>query len=117
MFRRILFLLLVAIPFCSFAQTKSYTTQKLASGAPGIDGKLDDECWKQATWEGNFAQFEPYEDSMPSQKTNFAILYDDNNLYIAIKAYDTEPDKINKRLSRRDDDDGDRVCSGNVCGV
>ncbi len=109
MFRRILFLLLVAIPFCSFAQTKSYTTQKLASGAPGIDGKLDDECWKQATWEGNFTQFEPYEDSMPSQKTNFAILYDDNNLYIAIKAYDTEPDKINKRLSRRDDDDGDRV--------
>jgi len=109
MSRQILFLFLVAIPFLSFAQTKSYTTQKLAAGTPDIDGKFDDECWKQAAWEGNFTQFEPYEDSLPSQKTNFAILYDDNNLYIAIKAYDTEPGKINKRLSRRDDDDGDRV--------
>jgi len=101
------FLLFILFPLFACAQNKSYTTQKLLSNPPAIDGKLDEVCWKQVEWGGDFTQFEPYEDSLPSQKTTFCILYDDNNLYVAIKAYDTEPDKINKQLSRRDDDDGD----------
>jgi hypothetical protein len=106
---KIVFLLLILLPCFALAQNKSYTTQKLLSKPPLIDGKHDDECWKQLEWGGDFTQFQPFEDSLPSQKTTFAILYDDNNLYIAIKAYDTEPDKINKRLSRRDEGDGDWV--------
>lgn len=109
MLRKLTFLLIIFLPIFAFAQNKSYTTQKLSTSPPVINGKLDDECWKNVPWEGNFTQHEPYEDSVPSQKTIFAVTYDDNNLYVAIKAYDTEPDKINKRLSRRDDDDGDWV--------
>jgi hypothetical protein len=100
---------LLFLSIFAVSQNQTYTTQKLLSKVPVIDGKHDDECWKQVEWGGDFTQFEPYEDTLPSQKTTFAILYDDNNLYVAIKAYDTEPDKINKRLSRRDDDDGDWV--------
>jgi len=106
---KLTFLLIIFLPIFSLAQNKSYTTQKLISPPPAIDGKFNDECWKQIAWGGDFVQHEPYEDSLPSQRTTFAILYDDNNLYVAIKAYDTEPDKINKRLSRRDEDDGDWV--------
>ncbi len=109
MTRSITLLLLLIIPFIVYTQNKSYTTHKLLVNPPVIDGKFDDACWQQVDWGGDFVQFEPYEDSMPSQKTTFAIVYDDNNLYVAIKAYDTEPDKINKRLSRRDENDGDWV--------
>lgn len=103
-----LFLFLM-LPLFVSAQTRTYKTQKLTSKAPVIDGRFNDACWSEINWAGDFVQFEPYEDTVPSQKTSFAILYDDNNLYVAIKAYDTEPDKINKRLSRRDEEDGDWV--------
>jgi len=102
-------LLLIFLPLVVSAQNKIYTTRRLVVKTPAIDGRLDDECWKTVDWAGDFTQFEPYEDSLPSQKTTFAITYDDNNLYVAIKAYDTEPEKINKRISRRDQDDGDWV--------
>lgn len=100
-------LFILVLHFAAFPQNKTYITKKINPKAPELDGKLNDECWKHVEWGGNFTQLEPYEDSLPSQKTTFAILYDDNNLYVAIKAHDSEPDKINQRLSRRDDDDGD----------
>jgi hypothetical protein len=109
MTRIITFLIILIIPVFAFSQNKSYITKKINPAPPVIDGKLDDGCWQHVEWGGNFTQFEPYEDTLPSQKTTFAILYDDNNLYVAIKAYDSEPDKINKTLSRRDQDDGDWV--------
>jgi len=106
---RITILIFLFIPVFAISQNRTYTTQKLLSKAPVIDGRHDDACWKQVEWAGDFTQFEPYEDTLPSQKTTFAFLYDDNNLYVAIKAYDTEPDKINKRITRRDDDESDWV--------
>ncbi len=109
MLLRITIYLIILLPLFTLSQNNSYKTKRINPKPPAIDGKLDDECWMHIAWGGNFTQYEPYEDTLPSQKTSFAILYDDDNLYVAIKAYDTEPDKINKRLSRRDDDDGDRV--------
>ena len=107
MTRRIPLLLLCLFPLLAISQNRTFSTQKLSSHPPVIDGKPNEECWNQVEWGGDFIQFEPYEDTVPSQKTTFCILYDDDNLYVAIKAYDSDPDKINKRLSRRDDDDGD----------
>jgi len=51
----------------------------------------------------------PHEGEDPSQKTAFKILYDRNNLYIAIRAYDSEPEKIAKHMCRRDIFKGDWV--------
>ncbi len=109
MLRSFTFLFFLLIPFFALSQNKSYTTQRLHSKPPLIDGKPDDICWSEVEWSGGFTQFQPYEDTLPSQKTTFAILYDDDNLYVAIKAFDTDPTKINHRLSRRDEDDGDWV--------
>jgi hypothetical protein len=107
--RILTFFIVIILHFAAFAQNKTYTTKKINPAPPVIDGKLTDECWKNIEWGGDFIQYEPYEDSLPSQKTVFAVLFDDNNIYVAIKAFDTEPDKINKRLTRRDDGDGDWV--------
>lgn len=106
---RFLTVLIFLIPLFAFSQSKSYTSKRINPTPPVIDGKIDDACWQNVEWAGNFTQFEPYEDTLPSQQTSFAILYDDNNLYVAIKAHDTEPEKINKLLSRRDQNDGDWV--------
>jgi len=88
---------------------KSYTAVRTEGEAPEIDGKLTDPVWETAKWSGDFIQRDPYENAPPSQETAFKILYDDNNLYVAIRAYDTEPEKIEKRLSRRDHWEGDWV--------
>lgn len=79
------------------------------SVAPVIDGSLEDEAWQAGTWDGNFTEFQPDNGTAPSQKTEFKVLFDDNNIYVAIKAYDTAPDSASRRISRRDNADGDWV--------
>jgi len=101
--------------FCfspTIAQQKIYETKRLNSTEPLIDGVFNDEAWNLVQWEGDFIQREPYDGEPPSQKTIFKILYDDNNLYVAIKAEDTEPEEIEKRLTRRDEFEGDWVAIG-----
>lgn len=90
-------------------EKRVYIAQKINPHAPVIDGILNDEVWKKNEWSGDFTQWEPNEGKEPSQNTEFKITYDDKNLYVAIKAYDTEPDKIVKRVTRRDGFDGDWV--------
>ena len=89
-------------------EKKTYQTA-FTSSPPTIDGFLNDSCWNKVDWGNDFIQTQPYENKPPSQKTAFKILYDDNNLYVFIRAYDTEPDKISRRISRRDNFDGDMV--------
>jgi hypothetical protein len=87
---------------------KQYTATRIKT-APIINGILDDEAWKSVIWAGDFTQNQPYSGRPESQKTEFSILFDDDNLYVAIKAHDTSPDSIINRLSRRDQQDGDLV--------
>ena len=61
-----------------------------------IDGKLNDGCWMSGIWGGNFTQLIPNEGAKPSFPTEFKILYDNKNLYVAIRAYDSEPGKIKR---------------------
>lgn len=74
---------------------------------PIVDGLLDDEAWQLGEWINDFTQFEPYNNAKPTQQTMFKVVFDKDNLYVAIKAFDTHPDSIVKRLTRRDDPDGD----------
>jgi len=89
-------------------ERKTYETA-FTPKAPTIDGYLNDSCWTKVEWAGDFIQSQPYENKPPSQQTAFKILYDNDNLYVFIRAYDTEPDKISRRISRRDNFDGDMV--------
>lgn len=107
----LLFMVLFAQLFTHplLAEKKIYTTKRVYSNPLVIDGHLDDPAWESVEWGSDFIQREPYEGKAPSQKTAFKILYDDDNLYIAVHAYDTEPDKIVRRMSRRDGFAGDWV--------
>lgn len=87
-----------------------YTTKVLKGNVPPtIDGMLDDKVWEDVPWEGNFVEWVPDENTPPSQQTQFKILYDQKFLYVAYRCFDTEPDKIERRLSRRDVFAGDRM--------
>lgn len=76
---------------------------------PVINGELDDEAWEQGEWGDDFRQYEPYEEAPVKQKTEFKLLYDNHSIYVAVKAYDTAPDSIVSRMTRRDDTDGDEI--------
>lgn len=86
-----------------------YTTQRLSTPPPIIDGRLDDECWKKGTWAGNYHQWMPEEGARPTYPTELNIQYDDKYLYIAIRAFDGEPKKIIRRSGARDEQVGDMV--------
>ncbi|MFO7575494.1 MAG: DUF5916 domain-containing protein [Bacteroidales bacterium] len=85
-----------------------YQTTRITN-PPHIDGILDDKAWENGEWAGDFSQFEPYNGRTASQRTEFKILFDENNIYVAIRAFDTAPDSIVRRLTRRDEVDGDLV--------
>jgi len=73
-----------------------------------VDGLLNDPAWQNALFQGQFTQREPEEGAPASEKTEIGFLYNEKNLYIGIKCYDSEPDKIIAREMRRDaivDDD------------
>ena len=88
---------------------KEYYALECDTTGISIDGKLNDPAWMIANWLGDFIQYEPSEGKMPGQKTEFAILLDKNFIYVGFKAWDTNPDSIVQRLSRRDEMDGDFV--------
>ncbi len=87
-----------------------YTTKPLnGSEAPTIDGLINEASWDLVDWTGDFIENEPDENTPPTQQTKFKIVYDQKYLYVAYRCYDNEPDKIERRLSRRDGFAGDWV--------
>ena len=89
--------------------TRIYLTRRIDSRGPVIDGRMTEKVWETTEWGTNFIQKQPYEGKAPSQKTAFKILYDQEYLYVGIRAFDTEPGKIVYRKSRRDNCEGDWV--------
>ena len=69
---------------------------------PEIDGKLDDPIWQHAARTEQFTQQEPVPGSQPSERTVAWVAYDSDSLYIAVRSYDSEPDKIVAHTMRRD---------------
>ena len=90
-------------------EKRIYHTVRIQNCKPVIDGVLDDECWKQGEWSGNYIQHIPDEGAAPSQQTEIKILYDDESIYVAFIAHETEPEKIDRQMGRRDQLGGDMV--------
>ncbi|HRH43305.1 MAG TPA: carbohydrate binding family 9 domain-containing protein, partial [Pyrinomonadaceae bacterium] len=71
------------------------------SKAPVIDGKLDDEVWKQATVFKDLIQTQPGDNIPASKRTEVYVGYDESNLYVGFKCWD-EKDKIRASVTLRD---------------
>jgi hypothetical protein len=105
----------VLLQYTTSAQNTTLTKKKYTTTAnekfraPVIDGILDDKSWNLVPWGTDFIENEPDENTAPSYQTRFKILYDSKYLYFAVQAFDSVPEEIEKRLSRRDGFQGDRV--------
>ena len=69
---------------------------------PVVDGKLDDEVWKQAVKLKDFYQTSPGDNTAPSQATEVFLGYDSTHLYVAFHCYD-DPAKVRANIVKRDD--------------
>jgi len=111
--RKLAMLLCLASTFCVIAQEekpekKLYTTARIKGEPPEIDGDMSDKAWQSVDWGGDFIGHQPEYQAAPTKPTQFKILYDAKYLYIGILAHD-DPEKIVKRMSRRDGFEGDWV--------
>jgi len=67
-----------------------------------VDGRLDEAPWQRPpTFELEY-ETRPAENGPAPVRTEVWIGYDRNNLYVAFRAHDPEPEKIRGRLSDRD---------------
>jgi hypothetical protein len=97
-----LFCLSCVFPAMSQDSSKIFMARRI-SQVIRIDGKLDEEAWKQATPYSDFVQNQPVQGGKPGQKTEVRIMYDNFALYVGAIMYDTAPDSILKELGSRDD--------------
>lgn len=75
-----------------------------------LDGRLDDAVWSRATPADGFRQRDPEEGKPATERSELRVAYDDDALYVGFRLFDSEPGRIVKRLSRRDDrSDADQV--------
>ncbi|NND16503.1 MAG: carbohydrate binding family 9 domain-containing protein [Eudoraea sp.] len=92
------------------APPRVYTAMAVGNATPPvIDGLLTDDAWENAAWAGDFIEWLPDENTPPDEQSKFRILYDQKNLYVAIRCFESDPENIDARLSRRDGFVGDRV--------
>ncbi|MDQ3997863.1 MAG: carbohydrate binding family 9 domain-containing protein, partial [Gemmatimonadota bacterium] len=76
--------------------------------APVIDGKLEDEAWRQAPVVTGFTQSRPTEGAPAQQQTEVQVLYDESALYIGARMRESDRSRIFEQLARRDQgDNGD----------
>ena len=95
-----------------FAQEKSFIkepkkmvkTEKTISLIT-IDGQLDEKDWTTVLPAKDFYTFAPDNGNLESKelRTEVKILYDDNAIYIGATLYDSDPSKILKEITERDD--------------
>ncbi len=72
-----------------------------------LDGKLNEAVWRKAEKATNFAEIDPGDNVRPPVRTEAWLVYDHDNLYLAMRCYDN-PDEIRAHLRNRDrifDDD------------
>jgi hypothetical protein len=71
-------------------------------GGPSIDGSLEDGAWQTASVIRDLIQQEPAEGEPASERTEIRLLYDENNLYLGVHAFDSDQAGIIATEMRRD---------------
>jgi hypothetical protein len=56
---------------------------------PKIDGVLDDPAWRDAAHSDAFRQFTPLENAPPTERTEFWLTFDADNIYVAVRCHDS----------------------------
>jgi len=87
--------------FLSASPAQALRAVRVEKG-PNFDGRLDDKVWELAVAFTDFKMAEPKPDSAPTEKTELRIIYDQDNLYLGIHCFDSEPAKISGQAMAHD---------------
>ena len=95
---RFIFFIFLLLPIVAIAQA-NFADNKVAeiiktTLSPVLDGVLDDPIWQEATKVTGLHQTQPIDHGEPSEASEFYIIYDENNFYVAARFYDAEPSLI-----------------------
>ena len=101
-------LLILCVFIVSLAQDRETTILRTEKPIT-IDG-IEDSEWAMTDYETDFLQEEPNPLEVASRKTEFKVLYDDDNLYIFIKLYQ-ERSTVLSQIGKRETGiwDGDNI--------
>ncbi|MGI8509625.1 MAG: DUF5916 domain-containing protein, partial [Gemmatimonadaceae bacterium] len=88
---------------------RAVTALRIIGPAPRLDGDLTDPVWKRAfssarTTASDFIQSVPHPGSIPALRTVAAFAFDNEALYVAVRAFDPAPDSIIAPYLRRDNE-------------
>jgi hypothetical protein len=67
-----------------------------------FDGRLDEPFYRDVAPVSDFVQQEPYEGQPATEKTDVWVFFDDQNLYVAAKLWESEPGRRIATEMRRD---------------
>jgi hypothetical protein len=84
------------------AETRNGTVFR-AKTPPRLDASFDDECWRGVPWQTGFTFFGGAEVG-PLFQTQFAMVWDDQCLYVAVRALEPEPARLVARAPRGSND-------------
>ncbi|MGE5741808.1 MAG: DUF5916 domain-containing protein [Candidatus Aminicenantes bacterium RBG_16_66_30] len=71
--------------------------------APKIDGVLDNPIWEtEALKIDDFVQLSPKENGAPTERTVVYLGYDEKNLYVAFRAFDSQSSRVRCSITKRD---------------
>ena len=71
-----------------------------------LDGRLDEPAWKLAVPVTDFIQRIPRTGELSDERTEVRVLYDDDNLYVGVTAFDSHPALVVKELKKDFDING-----------
>ena len=91
--------LLLASPV--YAERKRVRAYRMDT-PPVFDGIVDEPAWQQMEPAGGFIQQEPAEGEPATEPTEVRIGFDDDNLYLGIICFDSQPNNIVVTQNRRD---------------
>ncbi len=67
-----------------------------------IDGRLDEEIYAQVPAMSDFIQNDPEEDAPATEKSEFWVFFDADNVYVVAKLSESQPDRLIANEMRRD---------------
>ena len=88
-----------AVPSVTTVATMRATRRE---GPVMLDGRLDEAAWQRAQAATQFVQSWPTPGEPGTDPTEARVLFDDDAIYVGIRAFDASPDSIAAQLARRD---------------
>tara|TARA_Y100000996_G_scaffold102954_1_gene75152 strand:+ start:2462 stop:5062 length:2601 start_codon:yes stop_codon:yes gene_type:complete len=89
-------------PFSDYKIGKDYFIKKIENKID-LDGLMAEKIWSDLDPIDDYVQYFPSNGDNPSLRTEVRMFYTDRGIYIYARMFDDQPNKIQKRLSKRDD--------------